>query len=1365
MKRKDDEEIEKRKKKLRKEKKKEKKKKEETGYEADAEPPKTRKRKLSVVGFDLEEDLGPQTPNAPIFTEILDAPIDTPLPEDDEKWAETDIEVGGITVISNPVPDPITQELEEPGLLVHSDIEVPRELVPVYRLDKDFESVFSEEEKSTVDPNYITINDEEFLWIDEPIDFNSGIPPAPINADWEASDQPIEDQNEFFKLDIEITKVVTIKEKSHYELEFFARLPKDWTSNMPHYHSISYEYGWTRFFLKAKLQVVSYKYSKTQMLKISFTDSTLSTHPMNVISIFLLAKNMIGDLRLKIIEGDVSHRKFMGDHYKLYMYKLDFETGSLRHGMTFKIVGPKMFINQTVESYHHFFVKQVRKYLNNVKNNPVAGSDMAIDLVDGSVNNTHLVQGIRLISISIIGIREMETPSVGCLGENGKVNRNYMSSFRKMIKSPDTNNDCFMFSIFQDVDAREKIKKIIENEFKNEVVDFLVSYRSIFNIDHNDPLSKEEMILVASKLKIRFEIWAMGEVSFYKYFTNEHLWDEKMKKDKIIVMIATGQKEPYHVNYVGETKNGYIFKNYVKCHNCGKLAKRGSVHLEKCVTCVCGIYYLKGGNHTSCCKQVNILKDKKNKKDGKYIKIYEKAKESIKENIWFADFEAFPDKDNCGNHTVYAASLINIKNRELVFYGRNALEDFMNFLYDKKNKVSGILYFYNGSGYDIHLMIQWIIINKPEMIQKYSKSILKKGNRFISLKLKGTPALEIRDLYLFTLCSLKNACKAFKIEEDKSKKGFDFSSVTSWECVDKKEIETLSKHYVLQDSIALREVYKSFSLSIWNNFKMNICSFYTLSHLADAIWTTLLPCKVIPIKPKYEEDTWMRRGYYGGRVAPQNAHWEVKKIEEILKNPCKAYYDDIKKKGKYLVYVDVVSLYPSVMKGIRYPFGDKIKKTKCKFTEDLLQINKLRNTQYTKYRRIMKKLKYRTIVEVDIEAPKNLLTPYLFKKDDKGNSKVDLQDGIKQVYYGPDLYEAILLGYKIKKIYSLIYWKMSQTDFIFDKYIDIMFDGKKKAGIEKDAVSYMIYKILMNALSGKHAQKLIKEYYQIVAPNTVENDEKLEYMDDICPLYDKLNELIGFSGNVKIEDVTISHCCYLSGFILAHSRKKMSKALRTMKTGKNKGAYNSIEHNFFYQDTDSYIMKKESFDLMDKRLIGNELGQFKDEYLDDGEGLIIEYVCLAKKTYSYLLIKNDGKIYCKVRCKGIPHRGDLFEYLEASDLTARFDALYKELEKINHPPIDLQVYYYGNDKNKKAYLTTQDFKNILFKKEGFEDYKCYYGSLTKNMTKYTNTNSCYGVITLFNNRTISKNLYWDKGERIFYKNTFNSVPVDSSYNN
>ena len=817
------------------------------------------------------------------------------------------------------------------------------------------------------------------------------------------------------------------------------------------------------------------------------------------------------------------------------------------------------------------------------------------------------------------------------------------------------------------------------------------------------------------------------------------------------------------------TKDWLSFK---KCNVCHKYFGDIIKHHEKCKLCQCGQIYKEGGPHKSRCRITNPRKriSITNKDDGlglKQLNCNEQLDEknfTDEKNVYFVDFEAFHDNIK-GSHNVYAVGLLRCDYKApKLWLGVNALEDFIKYIMNPKNKVYGTIYFYNGSAYDVYLLLNkyFTCYENP----KFAKdAILFKGSRILSFKIKSRPqSLVIKDLYLMTMCSLNSACKGFAVDPELSKGEFDHSLITNFLDVEFHR-ENITE-YLSKDVLSMKEIYKKYNKIIQDSFKLNMTKYISLSHMCHNIWQTMLTKDIRIFTTNKEVDDWIRKGYFGGRVAPQikkftsqmyyTCFLEQKRNGHVSENTFDKIGDD------YLCYTDVVSLYPSQMKKRLFPCGVMTQTAYSDVDGKLLAdsiTTLILKTGKGEARNILKDFMYRSILEVDVECPKDILTPFLMSRDEKTKKlKFDLHDKIKQVYTGCELVEAIRLGYKITQVHKLLSFKDRKD--IFSKYINICFEGKKKAGDpdqwpdnKKNTALYAIYKLLMNALSGKHAQKVITKDISIVNPDD---------MDIHALVHDKQSEvkILQTRSNGLITKVLLArtrekarptHATYLSVFILSWARVHMSSILRKM------NGYKDIRNMFYYQDTDSYILNATTYKKFQKNyphLTRDNLGNLADEFQG---GKVLYIRVLAPKTYGvvYLTKPKDGQCELKYKCvmKGIPHTSEMLDptidhstqlkLAKTKRFTENFVDLKKHVYKVTY-----------TDKKKatmsreySAFITPYMLNAVL---KGNCVIKCYYATLRRMIQG--KGEEAFIVYPQIVSRILVRQNWWDNGSRETLKN-------------
>jgi hypothetical protein len=195
---------------------------------------------------------------------------------------------------------------------------------------------------------------------------------------------------------------------------------------------------------------------------------------------------------------------------------------------------------------------------------------------------------------------------------------------------------------------------------------------------------------------------------------------------------------------------------------------------------------------------------------------------------------------------------------------------------------------------------------------------------------------------------------------------------------------------------------------------------------------------------------------------------------------------------------------------------------------------------------------------------------------------------------------------------------------------------------------YQAAKLFMNGLSGKFGQKLHAEISKVMLTLPPDPDsffgsdmsdvtweliERLKQLDDGD---DNEDPVAGYfvQGNKPDADVKVSYPIQMSVWILAYARRTMSKAMRCV------NGYFMEEHCFMYTDTDSLVVRKSTFDILQQNgYIGSKLGMLEDEFPND---YLVAARFLAPKNYVLMMLKKVSQdalgnpkfsLAYKVRCK------------------------------------------------------------------------------------------------------------------------------------
>ena len=470
---------------------------------------------------------------------------------------------------------------------------------------------------------------------------------------------------------------------------------------------------------------------------------------------------------------------------------------------------------------------------------------------------------------------------------------------------------------------------------------------------------------------------------------------------------------------------------------------------------------------------------------------------------------------------------------------------------------------YNGYKVYLHNFSKFDGVFLLKILTKLSDDVkpIINNNNFIKITFKfSSYYLHFRDSYLLLPSSLKNLAKVFNVDQ----KGIfpvlflnnkenqlnyigNVPSFSNFVDLEYSEYLTYKKQFKLwdlkkecikycnQDVITLHQIIKYFSNFIFEDIRLDIFKYPTLSSLAFAIYRSkfLGKYKIPVLNGKIYND--IKNAYTGGSV------------------------DVFKPYGENIYHYDVNSLYPYVMREFKMPIG-----TPRFFEGDVL---KYFSNPYGFF-------------YVDIQAPeeKDLKIPLL-------QTKVKINNSIKTIsplgnwkgwYFSEEIYKAIKLGYKIKIHYGYLF----DQDVIFKEYVDYFYNIKLNNN--KDTPNYIIAKFILNSLYGRLGMNPTKNKHVIV-----NSTDSYKYYDkftvsDVMSLDNK--EMISYLDINKNND---SNNFFGSNVCVAVSAAVTAQARLFMHDFKNK-YYN----NLFYTDTDSIAINKE----LDSNFVGTKIGQFKLEY-------------------------------------------------------------------------------------------------------------------------------------------------------------------------
>jgi len=466
-----------------------------------------------------------------------------------------------------------------------------------------------------------------------------------------------------------------------------------------------------------------------------------------------------------------------------------------------------------------------------------------------------------------------------------------------------------------------------------------------------------------------------------------------------------------------------------------------------------------------------------------------------------ADFETTTDPNDC---RVWAYAICEIGNINNFYYG-NSINDFIEFCKNKRENY--ILYFHNLK-FDGEYIFNYLLNNdykcikdKKDREDKTFTTLISDTGQFYSIEI----FFETKNKKHINKVTIYDSLKILNFSVDKIAKDFNLP-------IRKLELDYHANreigHILTSEEIDyIRNDVEIMARALDFMFNENLNKMTIGSdalHNYKEMNTNF--SKYFPILP-YEIDLDIRRSYKGGFTYLNDAYKE-------------------KETGNGIV-LDVNSLYPSVMKYEKLPFGEPLY-FEGAYKEDTLY------SLYIQTFSCSFELKKGKIPSIQIKNNLSFL-PNEYVKSSNG-------DIVTLTLTNIDL-KLFLENYNV---YDLTYhngWKFKGIKGLFTKYIDYWSERKINAKKEKNNVLYIISKLMLNSLYGKFG----------LNPN-------------VQGKYPYLNE----DGIVKYKmypkEIRDSIYIPVASFITSYAR---NKTIRTSQAIKDYTIKNYNKDYYIYSDTDS----------------------------------------------------------------------------------------------------------------------------------------------------------------------------------------------------
>lgn len=618
------------------------------------------------------------------------------------------------------------------------------------------------------------------------------------------------------------------------------------------------------------------------------------------------------------------------------------------------------------------------------------------------------------------------------------------------------------------------------------------------------------------------------------------------------------------------------------------------------------------------------------------------------------DLETIPIQEVCTPYLCqYEGEEIDIKNVEMIKQyeepSLNIFKGMFNHLINNcldrgENNIEITLNAYNGAKFDHHMLLKFLILSGYKSTSLSGNSAVLNSGSFRYFHKDYTACIKLWDICQFLNMSLKMAIKKFDVpigdykdeaNHDEIAKAFHTIGLDNY------FKEHPIDNYASMDVIATKLITNKIITEFRNNIKPWLDEFpksegkwdprnyATLASMVWSIYTT------ITNKKYYQSVDWRTAGKYDNGVFKVGQEKGQNYIRSTMVagrvEGVKGEHVEIR--GEKMLMLDVVSLYPSVMidtvgdaRSAEYPCGDASFTFDCKEAKQYFNDNKLIGMYYVRYNqyKIFKKYGSNVLPLRSDDAPLN----WGYHGTVQGLlTSVDIK---QLLLYGGDV-EFIQNG----EMPCGIMWE--KTTKTFETYINYFYEKKAEQDRWKDKdprynnALREIYKFLINALSGKPAQRIYKAASRFYDRNSSEFTDLVK--DGLDNKYCKLQGIIAGGMDwviVKQEtDRFKSYPIQLSCFIYSYARKKMYDNIYS-KTNEFGGS--------IYGDTDSCVVNQALYDdLISKGLVGDGLGQFKKEW--DVHRIYV----IQPKLYMIFGINEFGKLSEKYRSKGVQAR-DKWQY-------------------------------------------------------------------------------------------------------------------------
>jgi DNA polymerase elongation subunit (family B) len=325
------------------------------------------------------------------------------------------------------------------------------------------------------------------------------------------------------------------------------------------------------------------------------------------------------------------------------------------------------------------------------------------------------------------------------------------------------------------------------------------------------------------------------------------------------------------------------------------------------------------------------------------------------------------------------------------------------------------IYFHNFSRFDGIFLLKHLALHH----QNWELKPIMRDHRIyeVAVYSKKKMLFRLRDSYHLLSGSLANLAK--NLCPDLGSKGSIPHSEVNISNIKSMKFELLD--YMKQDILLLGGVMQKAQDIYWNLFEVDLVDWITVASQALGIFRMNFFNDMdfhIHI-PNRNEDTFIRRGYYGGHA------------------------DAYIPKGANLYYYDVNSLYPFIMKEYPMPSGKPV------WASNLggMGLDSLYG-----------------FIEAYVECPESIVRPFLPYQQVKDPTLLFPTGEWIGVYYTEEFKYAKRLGYTVIPIKGYLFQKRETP---FKDYVGSLFERRLQAKEDGNEAMSLLYKLVMNSLYGR----------------------------------------------------------------------------------------------------------------------------------------------------------------------------------------------------------------------------------------------------------------------------------------------------------